>query len=130
MLGNNIFLIKEIFNNKIILFYLLTCTYIGIYVYSILKHSNIASPRRLDLEKTSSYECGFNPYIQTRTKFDFKFYIISIIFLVFDMEIILLLPISLLLLLGAGMTVILTYLFLFVLVLGLIIEYNANLFLY
>src|ERR1700748_3896412 len=48
-----------------------------------------------DSEKLSPYECGFTPiYGQTRSQFSIHFYIVAILFLVFDLEILLLYPIS------------------------------------
>src|SRR5258708_5970152 len=45
-----------------------------------------------DPEKLSSYECGFNPFEDSRKTFDIKFYMIAIVFIVFDVELVLLLP--------------------------------------
>jgi len=39
-----------------------------------------------EVEKHSSYECGFNPFGDARSKFDVKFYLIGILFLIFDLE--------------------------------------------
>lgn len=44
------------------------------------------------LEKISAYECGFNPFADARNKFDIKFYLVSLLFLIFDLEIIFLFP--------------------------------------
>jgi len=49
------------------------------------------------LEKVSVYECGFDPYSDARLKFDIIYYLIAILFLVFDLEIIFLFPFSVLL---------------------------------
>lgn len=49
---------------------------------------------KIDIEKTSIYECGFTPYAQPRSTFDIKFYLVSLLFIVFDVEIIFLFPIS------------------------------------
>jgi NADH-quinone oxidoreductase subunit A len=43
-------------------------------------------------EKLSSYECGFEPYEDTRNKFDVKFCLVAILFILFDIEVIFLLP--------------------------------------
>jgi NADH-quinone oxidoreductase subunit A len=43
-------------------------------------------------EKLSSYECGFEPYEDTRNKFDVKFCIVAILFILFDIEVVFLLP--------------------------------------
>jgi NADH-quinone oxidoreductase subunit A len=48
-----------------------------------------------DVEKLSTYECGFEPYNDSRHKFDIKFYLLAIIFIVFDIETAFLLPWSL-----------------------------------
>ena len=45
-----------------------------------------------ELEKLSAYECGFEPYEDTRHTFDIKFCVIAILFLVFDIEIMFLIP--------------------------------------
>jgi NADH-quinone oxidoreductase subunit A len=46
----------------------------------------------MDLEKTSAYECGFTPFAESRHQFSVKFYLVSLIFLIFDLEIIYLFP--------------------------------------
>lgn len=43
-------------------------------------------------EKNSIYECGFSPFGDARSKFEVKFYLISILFIVFDLEIAFLIP--------------------------------------
>ncbi|MAH78809.1 MAG: NADH-quinone oxidoreductase subunit A [Rickettsiales bacterium] len=43
-------------------------------------------------EKDSTYECGFEPFSDTRGKFDVKFYLVAILFIIFDLEIIFLIP--------------------------------------
>jgi len=48
-----------------------------------------------DKEKLSSYECGFNPFTDSRGEFDTKFYIVALLFLIFDLEICLLFPVVL-----------------------------------
>lgn len=45
-----------------------------------------------ETEKLSTYECGFEPYGDTRNQFNIRFYIIAILFVLFDIEIIFLLP--------------------------------------
>lgn len=45
-----------------------------------------------ETEKLSTYECGFDPYGDTRDQFNIRFYIIAILFILFDIEIIFLLP--------------------------------------
>ena len=45
-----------------------------------------------DTEKLSTYECGFEPYEDSRNQVHIHFYIIAVLFLIFDLEIILLFP--------------------------------------
>jgi len=52
----------------------------------------IVSPYYPDKEKLSSYECGFEPFQNTRLKFDVRFYLIAILFIIFDLEIAFLFP--------------------------------------
>jgi len=48
--------------------------------------------RSPDMEKLSAYECGFNPFEDSRNKFDIRFYIVAILFIVFDLEVTFLCP--------------------------------------
>jgi NADH-quinone oxidoreductase subunit A len=48
--------------------------------------------RRPDPEKVSAYECGFNAFDDARMKFDVRFYLVSILFIIFDLEIAFLFP--------------------------------------
>ncbi len=48
--------------------------------------------RNPDPEKVSAYECGFNAFDDARMKFDVRFYLVSILFIVFDLETALLFP--------------------------------------
>lgn len=45
-----------------------------------------------DLEKVSAYECGFDPFSDTRGRFDVRFYLVSILFIIFDLEVSFLFP--------------------------------------
>nr|ANN44641.1 NADH dehydrogenase subunit 3 [Hariotina sp. MMOGRB0030F] len=72
-----------------VLLYVAIATGLGII---ILFASYKVRPRRLDLEKTTAYECGFEPFGEARSPFDVGFYLVAILFLVFDIETALLLP--------------------------------------
>ncbi len=48
--------------------------------------------RRPDSEKNSPYECGFEAFEDTRTKFDVRYYLVAILFIIFDLEIAFLFP--------------------------------------
>ena len=54
--------------------------------------SKILGPSSPDSEKLSAYECGFEAFDDTRSKFDVKFYLVSILFIIFDLEIAFLFP--------------------------------------
>jgi NADH-quinone oxidoreductase subunit A len=49
-------------------------------------------PRRPDSEKLSAYECGFEAFSDSRMKFDVRYYLVAILFIVFDLEIAFLFP--------------------------------------
>lgn len=44
------------------------------------------------IEKNSSYECGFSPFGDSRLKFEIKYYLVGILYIIFDLELIFLLP--------------------------------------
>ncbi len=48
--------------------------------------------RNPDPEKLSAYECGFNAFDDARMKFDIRFYLVSILFIIFDLEVAFLFP--------------------------------------
>jgi NADH-quinone oxidoreductase subunit A len=52
----------------------------------------VFAPRRPDPQKTSAYECGFEAFEDTRMKFDVRYYLVAILFIVFDLEIAFLFP--------------------------------------
>ena len=54
--------------------------------------SKVLSPSSPDSEKLSAYECGFEAFDDARSKFDVKFYLVSILFIIFDLEIAFLFP--------------------------------------
>lgn len=52
----------------------------------------LLAPQSLYLQKTTSYECGFEPFHDARLKFNIHFYIIAILFLLFDLEVAFIFP--------------------------------------
>ena len=52
----------------------------------------LLAPRRPDSEKNSPYECGFEAFEDARMKFDVRYYLVAILFIIFDLEIAFLFP--------------------------------------
>ena len=52
----------------------------------------VLAPKNPDSEKLSAYECGFNAFDDARMKFDVRFYLVSILFIIFDLEVAFLFP--------------------------------------
>ena len=52
----------------------------------------ILSPKHPDPEKLSAYECGFEPFEDSRMQFDIRYYLVAILFILFDLEIAFLFP--------------------------------------
>jgi NADH-quinone oxidoreductase subunit A len=80
------------YNNFLVVgFYFLIVIFIGLVILILAYVTSVSSP---DIEKLSTYECGFDPYEDTRNNFDVKFYLVAIIFLIFDLETVFFLPFS------------------------------------
>ncbi len=58
----------------------------------LLLSAFIIAVRNPDPEKVSAYECGFNAFDDARMKFDVRFYLVAILFIIFDLEIAFLFP--------------------------------------
>lgn len=72
----------------IIIFFVIA---IGLSIFLVI-FNQLRSKRRPDPEKNSPYECGFNAFDDTRHRFDVRFYLIAILFIIFDLEIAFLFP--------------------------------------
>jgi NADH-quinone oxidoreductase subunit A len=73
---------------SILIFFLVSATLSTIiFILSYLLAAKVG-----DSEKLSSYECGFSPFVDSRGEFDIRFYIVAILFLIFDLEISFLFP--------------------------------------
>ncbi|MDP8567641.1 NADH-quinone oxidoreductase subunit A [Methylophilus aquaticus] len=83
----------------------------------------IVSPHRPDAEKNSPYECGFEAFEDARMKFDVRYYLVAILFILFDLEIAFLFPWAVVIqeIGAAGFWAMMV--FLFVLVVGFIFEW-------
>ncbi len=58
----------------------------------IMLASYIIARQRPDTEKLSPYECGFEPFEDSRGRFDVRFYLVAILFIIFDLEVAFLFP--------------------------------------
>ena len=71
------------------LLFLIVATGIGI---ALMVAGRFLGPRRPDAQKLSPYECGFEAFEDARMKFDVRYYLVAILFLLFDLEIAFLSP--------------------------------------
>ena len=58
----------------------------------ILGLSYVVAAQNADVEKVSPYECGFSPFDDARSTFDVRFYLVAILFIIFDLEVAFLFP--------------------------------------
>jgi NADH-quinone oxidoreductase subunit A len=72
-----------------ILIFLIVSTVIGV---TLVVLGSLLGPNRPDDEKLSAYECGFEAFDETRSKFDVRYYLVAILFIIFDLEITFFLP--------------------------------------
>jgi NADH:ubiquinone oxidoreductase subunit 3 (subunit A) len=75
--------------------------YYDIFIFAVLSAllsgilfsvSYLLSPKAINAEKLSAYECGFEPFDEGRKTFDVHFYVVAILFVIFDLEIAFLIP--------------------------------------
>ena len=79
----------------LLLEYLPILIFLGIAVgmtLMILMASYMIARQRPDTEKLSPYECGFEPFEDTRGRFDVRYYLVAILFIIFDLEVAFLFP--------------------------------------
>nr|YP_009654881.1 NADH dehydrogenase subunit 3 [Scotinophara lurida]QCI09448.1 NADH dehydrogenase subunit 3 [Scotinophara lurida] len=109
------------------MFMILTCTIIAFTITSLtmLMCTIISKTSKKDREKSSPFECGFDPMSSSRTPFSIQFFLIAVLFLIFDIEIAIMLPIILTLKLSLSKEWIVTILiFIIILIIGLYHEWN------
>ncbi len=86
----------------------------------------LLGPRRPDGAKVSPYECGFEAFEDSRTKFDVRYYLVAILFIIFDLEIAFLFPWAVSLDAIGGFGLVSMGVFLAVLVVGFIYEWKKG----
>ena len=98
---------------------------LGLSIFFIILNFTF-SPKKPDPEKLSTYECGFEPFEDSRMEFDVRFYLVAILFIIFDLEIAFLFPWAI----SLGSIGILGFtsmmIFLFILTVGFIYEWKKG----
>lgn len=101
--------------------------FIPILTCILLALNLVFAVHRPDSEKVTSYECGFSPiHGQTRAPFSVQFYIVGILFLVFDLELVILYPITVSLYQVGSYGFWVAMLFFFILTIGFIFELGSG----
>jgi NADH:ubiquinone oxidoreductase subunit 3 (subunit A) len=72
-----------------IFIFLLFSLFLSLLIFNL---SFLLIKQKDDLEKLTAYECGFNPYDDARKVFDVKFYLVAILFIIFDLEAVFIFP--------------------------------------
>jgi len=81
--------------NQLLLDYLPLAVFLGVALFiglALMVAPFVVAVRNPDPEKVSAYECGFNAFDDARMKFDVRFYLVSILFIIFDLEVAFLFP--------------------------------------
>ncbi|PCJ31104.1 MAG: NADH-quinone oxidoreductase subunit A [Gammaproteobacteria bacterium] len=86
----------------------------------------VLGPRRPDDQKRSPYECGFEPFEDAHMKFDVRYYLVAILFIIFDLEIAFLFPWAVVLDDIGVFGLLAMFLFLAILVVGFIYEWKKG----
>nr|YP_009480361.1 NADH dehydrogenase subunit 3 [Gasteruption parvicollarium]ALJ93744.1 NADH dehydrogenase subunit 3 [Gasteruption parvicollarium] len=93
----------------------------------ILINKLMSKKNKKNREKNSPFECGFDPFKTTRLPFSLHFFLISLIFLIFDIEITLMLPLINMMMITNKFWLNLTFMiFMLILILGIFIEWKTG----
>ena len=85
------YIFNNIFASSYLTIFLFVIFSIGLGLI-ILGLSYFIAIQTPDSEKVSAYECGFEPFEDARNKFDVRFYVVAILFIIFDIEVVYLFP--------------------------------------
>lgn len=100
------------------------CLALLVILYSVSFWASTSVP---DKEKLSTYETGFNPINDARMKIDIIFWIIGLLYLIFDLEVIFIVPFaSIIFTLNSFIALSAFFIFLIILALGFLYEYNEG----
>lgn len=100
--------------------------FVPILVLILLSLNLLLAPSEVDSEKISTYESGFEPIGTARSQFSISFYLVAILFLIFDLEIALFYPLATSLNLVSTYGFIVGLIFLSVLTFGFVFEYGSG----
>ena len=101
--------------------------FVPILAFALLGLNVLLATHRPDEAKVSAYECGFSViYGQTRSTFQIHFYVVAMLFLVFDLEILLLFPIAVTLYQVSTFGFSIALIFFIVLTIGFILEIGSG----
>jgi NADH:ubiquinone oxidoreductase subunit 3 (subunit A) len=101
--------------------------FVPILVLILILLNLLLAPHKPDSEKLSSYECGFSPIFgQTRSTFHIHFFVVALLFLVFDLEILLILPLGVTLYQISSYGFIIALIFFIILTIGFVYEINTG----
>lgn len=121
MLSNYFFYCDSLFLNFFYyFFFLLFFCFILLFISYAISYSNHYT------EKLFGYECGFDPFSDTRSLFKVKFFLISILFILFDIEIVILMPWIISFPIQSLFSFFIFYFFIFILLLGFLYEWRKG----
>ncbi|MFY9589860.1 NADH-quinone oxidoreductase subunit A [Rickettsia endosymbiont of Halotydeus destructor] len=115
--------------SKILQEYLPISVFFGIAVLIstlIMILPNLLANKKYNKDKLEPYECGFEPFSDARAKFDIRFYLVAILFIIFDLEVTFLIPWALTLGKIGKIGFFSMMFFLFVLIIGFIYEWRKG----
>ena len=92
----------------------------------LLSVGYILGPRSPNAEKNSACECGFEAFDDAHMKFDVRFYLVAILFIIFDLEIAFLFPWAVILSDLGAFGLVSMFMFLFILVIGFVYEWKKG----
>jgi NADH-quinone oxidoreductase subunit A len=105
------------------LFILLSFFLSGILAIILFIISFFSITKNYDSEKISPYECGFDPFTDSRLRFEVRFYLVAILFIIFDLEVVFLFPWAINVITLSYFGFLIMLLFLFILCLGFAYEW-------
>ena len=106
-----------------LLFYIFFSAFIAFVLFFL---SYIIASHKADTEKLSAYECGFDPFNDARNTFEVRFYLVAILFIIFDLETAFFFPWALVLRQVSWLGYTSMMIFLGILVLGFIYEWKKG----